>query len=149
MVRAAVPADAAAMSAVLIGSITSLCAADHGNRPESLSRWLANKTPDGVLGWFAVPQNRLIVAERDGVLAAVGGFNTGREIILNYVSPAHRFAGVSKALLATMEAELGPGEAHLSSTATALTFYRAMGWEETGALDHWAGMVSYPMRKAL
>lgn len=83
------------------------------------------------------------------MLAAVGGFNTGREIILNYVSPAHRFAGVSKALLATMEAELGPGEAHLSSTATALTFYRAMGWEETGALDHWAGMVSYPMRKAL
>ena len=56
---------------------------------------------------------------------------------------------MSKALLVAMEADLGPGEATLTSTQTARRFYRTMGWSETGELEHWAGMVAYPMRKAL
>ena len=148
-VRAADLADAEAMSDLLVASITALCVADHGNRPDAVVPWLANKTPDGVRKWFANPENRLIVAEHDGVLAATGGFNTRREIILNYVSPDHRFAGASAALLAAMEAALGPGEATLSSTATAHRFYLARGWTETREVERYAGMTAYPMRKQL
>ena len=82
-------------------------------------------------------------------MAAVGGCNTAREIILNYVAPAHRFSGASTALLAAMEAALGPGEATLSSTLTALRFYLRRGWSESGALERYAGMIAYPMRKQL
>lgn len=148
-VRPARRDDAAAMSDVLIASITALCVLDHQNRAESLSRWLANKTPEGVLDWFDNPDNRIFVAEHDGALAAAGAFNTRREIILNYVSPEHRFAGVSTALLIAMEESLGPGEATLTSTETARGFYRARGWTEAGEPEHWAGMVAYPMRKVL
>jgi GNAT superfamily N-acetyltransferase len=148
-VRAATRDDARAMSDLLVASITALCVEDHQNRPDSVSRWLANKTPEGVLRWFDNPDNRIFVAERDEALAAAGAFNTAREIILNYVSPEHRLAGVSKALLIAMEAALGPGEATLSSTETARRFYRRMGWSEAGELEHWAGMVAYPMRKLL
>jgi hypothetical protein len=148
-VRPARIEDAEAMSALLVASISELCVADHQGQPEALGRWLANKTPDGVRGFFANPQNRLFVAEQDGALAAVGGCNDAREIILNYVAPAHRFSGASSALLSAMEAALGPGEATLSSTLTALRFYLRRGWSETGALDRYAGMIAYPMRKQL
>ena len=149
VVRPAILGDAAAMSDVLVASITALCIADHQNMPDTMSRWLANKSPDGVRQWFANPQNRLFVAERDGALAAVGGINTGRQVILNYVSPEHRFAGVSTALLAAMETALGPGEAELDSTETARRFYRARGWSDAGAPEAWAGMLAYPMRMML
>lgn len=47
-VRPAGPADATAMSAVLIASIRDLCTADHRNDPEILAGWLRNKTPEMV-----------------------------------------------------------------------------------------------------
>jgi GNAT superfamily N-acetyltransferase len=148
-VRPAVLADAEAMSDLLVASITALCVADHQNRPDAVSRWLANKTPDGVRQWFANPGNRLVVAVRVGMLAATGAINDKREIILNYVSPEYRFAGVSTALLAAMENALGPGAARLTSTATAHRFYLARGWTDAGELERYAGMVAYPMRKVL
>ena len=148
-VRAARLEDAEAISALLIRSISELCVADHGNRPDALSVWLANKTPDGVRVWFANPDNRLLVAEDGGVLAAAGAYNLRREIILNYVSPSQRFRGASSALLARMERELGAGEARLASTTTALAFYRARGWIETGESEVWAGMIAHPLRKRL
>lgn len=145
LIRNARRADAPAMSAVLIASITELCAADHDNDPDRLAEWLANKTPSGVAAWFDNPDNTLVVAERGGQIAAVGGFSASREITLNYIAPAHRFAGVSTALLEAMELELGPGEARLNSTATARHFYLGRGWTEAGPRD----IAGYPMRKLL
>lgn len=148
-VRRAVIGDAPAMSAVLISSITELCAADHHNDPEKLASWLANKSPQRIAEWFANPANTILVAERDGEIAACGAFNTDRMIILNYVAAGHQFAGVSKALLAAMEAALGPGEATLNSTLTARPFYLAAGWLEAGPPKAYRMVDGYPMRKRL
>ncbi len=148
-VRPATAADIPAMSDVLIASITALCVEDHQNRPDAVAPWLRNKTPEGVAKMLANPAGRMFVAERDGAIAAVGSVNDAREVTLNYVSPEHRFAGVSKALLAALEAALGPGEATLTSTATAHRFYRRQGWTDHGAVERHAGMVAYPMRKSL
>ena len=137
------------MSAVLIASITELCAADHRGDPVALASWLANKSPAGVLEWFGNPANTLLVAERDGEVAAVGGYNAERMIILNYVSPRHRFAGVSRTMLAALEGALGPGEARLDSTLTARPFYLAAGWEEAGPPRPYRFVAGYPMRKLL
>ena len=134
IIRAAARADAPDISEVLIASITMLCTSDHHDDPAALAAWLANKTLTGVRKWFANSDMKLFVAERDGDIAAVGAIGAGREIRLNYVSPAHRFAGVSKVLLKTMEVELGPGEATLTSTKTAHRFHRRMGWQEVPAL---------------
>ncbi|MEO7221390.1 MAG: GNAT family N-acetyltransferase [Devosia sp.] len=137
------------MSVVLIASITELCAADHRNDPQALAGWLANKTPESVAKWFANTDSTLVVAERGGEIAAVGGFSAAREITLNYVSPRHRFAGVSKALLEGMELGLGPGEATLNSTETALRFYKRRGWTLVGEPSPGRGTAGYPMRKLL
>lgn len=148
-IRTAVPDDAAAISAVLIASITELCSADHRNNPEALASWLANKSPEGVAQWFANPANTIMVAEAGGEVAACGAFNTDRKIILNYVSPGHRFAGVSKTLLRAMETSLGPGTATLDSTLTARRFYLAAGWQEDGPPEPYRLVAGYPMRKTL
>jgi GNAT superfamily N-acetyltransferase len=149
VVRNARLADAPAMSVVLIESITELCVADHHNNPEALASWLANKTPEGVATWFANPDTTLVVAEHNREIAAVGGFNTSREIMLNYVSPKHRFAGVSTALLEAMELGLGAGEATLNSTETARKFYKHRGWKASGDPASHRGIDGYPMRKVL
>ncbi len=152
LVRPAVPEDAAAMSAVLTASIRELCAADHCNDPGILAGWLRNKTPGMVLQMFGNPNAQLFVAEQDGQIAAVGCLNGIDEIGLNYVDPAHRFAGVSKALLAALEdrmREAGTTRARLTSTGTAHRFYLDSGWHDAGPCEADRGMLCYPMEKPL
>ena len=148
-IRPATLDDVPQMSAVLIASITELCVADHKNNPEALASWLANKTPESVVQWFANPGGRLLVAERDGEIAAVGAYGTDRMIRLNYVSPRHRFAGVSRAMLGAIESALGPGEARLESSLTARQFYLDAGWQESGPPEPHRFVPGYPMRKLL
>lgn len=150
-VRPARPADAAAMSAVLTASIRDLCAADHRNDPDILAGWLRNKSPEMVRRMFDNPNAELVVAERDGEIAAVGCIIATDEIGLNYVAPPHRFAGISKALLAGMEDRIrtaGATRAKLTSTGTAHRFYVSAGWRDTGPAETERGMVAYPMEKA-
>ena len=151
-IRPARPADAAAMSAVLTASIRELCTADHRNDPEILAGWLRNKTPAMVLKMLDRPGALFLVAERDGEFAAVGCLNGADEIGLNYVAPAHRFHGVSRALLAALEDRIRAGGislARLTSTGTAHRFYLANGWRDAGPAEADRGMLCHPMEKRL
>jgi GNAT superfamily N-acetyltransferase len=151
-IRPAGPADAPAMSAVLTASIRDLCTADHRNDPEILAGWLRNKTPEMVLKMLERPGAQFLVAEHDGEIAAVGCLNSPDEIGLNYVTPTHRFHGVSKALLAALEERIrqsGAAVATLTSTGTAHRFYLANGWEDAGPAEADRGMLCYPMEKRL
>ena len=151
-VRRAGPADVEAMSRVLIASITDLCQADHKGDPGAIAAWTANKTHAGVLAMLEAPANRMFVAERDGVVVAVGCVVGDNEVGLNYVDPAHRFRGVSRALLAAMEAamrEAGTTEARLKSTSTAHRFYLDAGWSDVGSPHPGRFIDAWPMRKAL
>ncbi len=114
-------------------SIIELCEADHGNDPQFLSRWLANKTPENVAAWIADAGNFVYVAVDGGRIAGVAAMTRAGLVTLNYVSPDARFRGVSKALLAELErkaAELGLAQCSLESTKTARRFYEAAGYRE-------------------
>jgi len=137
IVRPARAEDVPAMSRVLIASIAELCAADHGGDPEKIADWTANKTPEGVAEMLGQNGLTLFVAEWDGRVAAVGATTASGGIALNYVAPEGRFRGLSKALLAAMEADLaqhGFAEGRLEATKTARDFYRAQGWVEVKGL---------------
>ena len=82
-IRPAEAADIGAMSAALTASIRDLCTADHGNRPDILNGWLANKTPAGVAKMLANPRATLFVAEHDGTIAAVGAISADGAIGLS------------------------------------------------------------------
>lgn len=152
-IRDAVIKDAPAACAVLRRSITELCAADHGNDPAILRRWLANKTPEIVASWIAKPGNSVLLAVEGAAVLAVGAVTDEGEITLNYVAPEARFRGVSRVLLATLETRArkrGNTRCRLHSTETARRFYHAAGYAEDGPPDGKFGAKGgYPMAKTL
>ena len=152
-IRDAVAADAAAACAVLRRSITDLCVPDHARDPAVLRRWLANKTPETVATWIARQDNSVLVAVVGEALLAVGAVTDAGEITLNYVSPDARFRGVSRAMLAALEARAaarGNTRCTLLSSGTARRFYLTAGYVEDGAEPGKFGTpASYPMSKAL
>lgn len=152
LVRPARPADVPAMSRVLTASIIELCAADHGNDPEAIAAWTRNKTPDGVATMLANTNLLMFVAEASGKIGAVGAVTPTGEIALNYVAPDMRLLGLSKALLARLEAELlslGFAEGRLEATMTARRFYESAGWQADGPQASGRVVNGYPMKKAL
>lgn len=154
VVRPATAGDAEAAAQVLTRSIAELCTLDHRYDAAILDGWLANKTPDHFRAWLANPLNTIVVAEAaDGALAGVAGCTAMGEVILNYVAPDARFQGVSKAMLAWLEAHLrvrGVPAVTLTSTRTAEAFYRALGYGDAGLPTVGrGGMPVQQMRKPL
>jgi GNAT superfamily N-acetyltransferase len=153
IIRDAAPADAPEACDVLRASISELCAADHGNDPEILKRWLANKTPQNVAAWTDDPSGSLLVAVEHDAILGVGGIRDSGEITLNYVAPGARFRGVSAALLAALEARAGRrgvGVVKLHSTETAHRFYLSRGYRDDGPpAGKFGTRGSYPMSKRL
>ena len=121
-IRDARPQDAPAACQVLRRSITELCIADHRNDPAILQKWLANKTPGIVRSWIENPSNTMLVAAEGAVILAVGSVTGAGEITTNYVSPNARFQGISRAMMAELEARTrrrGLTHCTLVSTETA------------------------------
>lgn len=151
--RRAEARDAPEAVTVLRRSITELCREEWRNDPEVLARWLANKTEANLHRWIGDPGRRVCLAERGGVLVAVGMATRAGEIQFNYVLPEARFTGAGKALMADMEAYLrghGVAEARLFSTQLARPFYRALGYEEIGPVPSDFGTLDITaMRKRL
>lgn len=151
-IRPAVLRDAPAACDTMQRSIAELCAADHRNDSAILGRWLSNKTPGVFAAWLKDTGNTVMVAEHNGLIAAVGAVNDDGEITLNYVSPDFRFQGVSKMMLAGLEGvslEQGNAGTTLFSTKTAHGFYRAAGYRDGGSPFFKFGAESYPMFKRL
>lgn len=150
--RDARPEDATAACDVLRRSIAELCVSDHRNDPAIVTRWLANKTPESVGSWIAQPGNSVLLAVEGDSVLAVGAVTDSGEISLNYVSPEARFRGVSRTLLQALEArasQRGATICTLTSTETALRFYRSAGYREAGTPTGCFGTTGYPMAKAL
>lgn len=152
-IRDATPDDADAACRVLRESISQLCVADHGNDPAILNRWLANKTPEIVAGWAVQKGNSLLLAVEGNSVLGVGSVTDAGEITLNYVAPAARFRGVSRALIKALEARaLARGNkcCTLTSTETAHRFYQTVGYIDDGAPSGKFGTrSSYPMSKRI
>jgi N-acetylglutamate synthase-like GNAT family acetyltransferase len=152
-IREATADDAAQACEVLRRSITELCNADHMDDPVALEDWLSNKTPANVTSWIVEPNNHVFVATEGSAILAVGAVTSSGEIILNYVSPDARFAGVSRAFLKSLEAkalELGNDTCTLTSTETARRFYLSAGYKQQSASRNpLAASSSYRMIKQL
>jgi GNAT superfamily N-acetyltransferase len=152
-IREALPEDAQAVCSVLRRSISELCAADHHDDPKILGLWLANKTPDIVASWIRNPNNTTLLAVEGSTILAVGQVTLAGEINLNYVSPEARFRGVSRTLMAALEARAlanGATRCTLLSTETAHRFYLSGGYVDVGhPVGKFGTDASYPMAKEL
>jgi GNAT superfamily N-acetyltransferase len=152
-VRDAIAEDADAACLVMRRSIAELCVADHGNDKAVLARWLGNKTAEIFQSWMAEPGSSVLVAVEHSDILTVGAVTDAGNITLNYVSPDARFRGVSRGLLAALEAravERGNTRCTLTSTETARRFYMANGYAEDGMpVGNFGTSSGYPMSKML
>ena len=116
-IRQALTEDADAICAVLRRSINMQCSGG----------WLANKSREVQV----CAGNRMLVAEDNSRIAAVGLVSGEGEVLLNYVAPECRFRGLSKAMLAALERCVranGLSRCVLESTETAQRFYLSRGY---------------------
>lgn len=139
------------MALVRARSIRMLCAPDHHNDEAIIAAWAGDGSPDKFIRILNAPDTSVLVAEREQAIVAVGALAADR-VTLNYVDPDHRFLGISKAMMAALEQSLrraGVHTAHLDSSATALAFYRSLGWIEGGEPARDYSVDGYPMSKVL
>ncbi len=150
-IRKAHAEDADEACRIIRRSITELCHADHQGDAHTLTLWLANKTAENMCRW--INQNHVFVATEGSTILGVGAIRNSGEIMLNYVSPDARFRGVSKALVARLEAqasELGVDVVTLQSSATARQFYFSAGYRQTGPpVKGFGKTLGFPLAKQL
>ena len=150
-VRPAHIADADEAIDVVRRSIRRSCELDHKNDPATLAAWLGNKTAETMRRW--IETRAVFVATDDERIIGVAAVRADGVVFLNYVAPEARFKGASKSLVGEIEAwasRRGIDCLVLDSTATALRFYRSMGWTATGPPQPGFGAtLRYPMRKAM
>jgi GNAT superfamily N-acetyltransferase len=150
-IREAQPEDADAAIEVVRRSIEALCAADHRNDPDTLARWLANKTPQSFQGWLANPQNFCVVAVGEMGLSGVDLLHREGELMLFYLSPGMQRRGVGRLMYQALEQkaiEWGLCRLHLDSTLMARSFYEAQGFRSAGPAKKLFGVVqSYPYER--
>jgi GNAT superfamily N-acetyltransferase len=116
-------------------SISELCVDDHQGDRATIEAWLHNKTVANFAAWIASVEHvaRIALDERGPQGFAL--LNRSGTVALLYVTPAARFHGVSKALLASVEhaaAELGLDELSLVSTSTAAALLHALRLRGSG-----------------
>lgn len=150
VIRDATEADAEAATEVMRRSITELCAADHRNDPKLLANWLANKTPEIFRTWLKNANQSYLVATEAGRIVCVGAISDTGHTTLNYVLPAVRFQGISRAMVAALEQRArarSSGACTLESTAALLPLVRLRRERSRGTT--FGTESGFPMRKAL
>lgn len=152
-IREARPEDADAAIDIVRSSIETLCVADHQNDPDTLARWLANKTPQSFRGWLANPENFCVVAAEERGPSGVGLLRRDGELVLFFLAPGTQRQGVGTLIYQALEKraiEWGLSRLHLGSTSMARPFYEAMGFRSTGPAKTVFGvLLSYPYEKSL
>jgi len=152
-VRPAESRDAGAAVDVVRRSITELCTADHRGDPETLARWLANKTVQHFLTWLENEDNHCVVAETGSRLVGVGLLRRDGEVLLFFLSPDVQRRGIGTAIHAALEGKArawGLSKLTLDGTFAARPFYERLGYRSTGAARPRFGVLqSYPYEKTL
>jgi GNAT superfamily N-acetyltransferase len=152
-VRPAEQRDADVAIDVVRRSIAQLCIADHHNDEETLTTWLANKTPQNFLSWLSNVDNFCVVVESDGRLVGVGVLHRRGEILLFYLAPGAQRQGIGKKIHAALEEKAdqwGLTSLHLDSTVLACPFYKALGYRPIGpAIARFGVLQCFPYAKDL
>ena len=135
-VRQAKPRDAEDAVAILRRSITELCREDHRGDADTITEWLANKTPEAFHAWLASTDNFCVVAESGHQIVGVGLIHRSGEIRLCYLAPGSQGHGIGKAIYSALEERArvwGLRKLTLESTVAARAFYERVGYRQAGA----------------
>lgn len=150
-IRPAESEDAAEIAEVLNRSIREVCGPDYGNDGNILARW-ANKSPDVVRQGLVNANQYWNVAVQDTHIVGTSLIVFDGEIRLCYVLPEYLRRGFGKALLSDLLNKahmLGLRKVRLTSTRTALSFYKKNGFISLGETVAMGYIPGYAMERDL
>ena len=126
--RRATPNDTAAISQVICDAIRTVNAQDYP--PAEIDRLIAGFSPTSLRGLMT--ERLTLVATQDNTIVGTGALRDA-EIKSVFVSPQHHRRGIGTALMGALETiamERGVRCLSLSSSLSAMGFYRMLGYEE-------------------
>ncbi|HEX6368143.1 MAG TPA: GNAT family N-acetyltransferase [Longimicrobium sp.] len=149
-IRPATPADAAAISALIMSVSPAFTVRPDG---EGAEEFFATISPGAIAGYLASPDYAYRVAEEDGALAGVVAIRGGTHLFHLFVSPAFQRRGLSRrlwetALKAAMQAG-DPAELTVNSSLYAIPVYEHFGFRPTGPREEKHGVAWVPMKLVL
>jgi len=150
MIQEAVVAQAADICSVMHASIIQLCAQDHDNDQSKIDAWLESKTEDNCLEWITDSNSTVLVALDVDAVVGVAHIGNNGHLILCYLLPRVKGAGVGKMLLAAVEiqaSDLGLNAVTLESTLTARGFYEHHGYTYNALATSCSGPDCIPLIK--
>ena len=150
-VRHATANDCAGILASHVAAIRELCAGDYSDT--QLLTWSSRLTPDGYLP--AIASHLFLVAEHHSQVIGFAEFAPASgEVIAVYVHPRYSRQGVGTMLFQAVERhalEAGTHELYLSSSITAVPFYKRFGFLAGQQTSHRLGdgteIPCVPMRR--
>ena len=149
-IRRATPADAEAISALILGVSGYFTLHPDGVGAEE---FLETISPDAIRGYLTSPDFAYRVAEDEGGLGGVVAVRENRHLYHLFVAPSGHRRGLARRLwTGAMEAALragNPGEFTVNSTPYAVPVYERFGFVPTGPRVETKGIAFVPMRLVL
>lgn len=149
-IRRATPADAKAISALILGVSRYFTLHPAGVGAEA---FLATVSAEAIHGYLSSPDFVYRVAEDDGGLAGVVAIRENRHLYHLFVAPDGHRRGLARRLWTeAMDAALqagNPGEFTVNSTPYAVPVYERFGFVATGPRVETNGIAFVPMRLVL
>lgn len=146
-IRPATPADAAAISTLILRLAPSFTLRPDGEGAEA---FLATLAPEVIAGYLASPDYAYRVAEEDGALAGVVAVRENRHLFHLFVAPPFQNRGLARRLWErAMDAALragNPGEFTVNSSLYAVPVYEKFGFRPTGPCVEQHGVAWLPMK---
>lgn len=149
-IRPATPADAARISALIMGLSHTFTLRPDGAGAE---KFLEGITPAAIAGYLASPEYAYLVAEEEGEMAGTVGVRGNTHLYHLFVHPAFQGRGLSRRLWdAARQAALragNPGEFTVNASMYALPIYQRFGFAPTGPRAEMNGVAFTPMKLVL
>lgn len=146
-IRPATPADAAAISALIMGFAPTFTVHPDGAGAEE---FFAGITPAAIAGYLQSPEYAYLVAEEDGTVAGAVAIRGNTHLYHLFVDPAFQGRGLSRRLWEmAKEAALragNPGEFTVNSSLNAIPVYERFGFQPTNARIEMNGIAFLPMK---
>jgi ribosomal protein S18 acetylase RimI-like enzyme len=149
-IRPATPADAAAISALILSVSRFFTLHPEGQGAEE---FLATLAPEAIRGYLESANFRYMVAEEDGALVGVVAIRDNGHLFHLFVAHAFHGRGLARQLwTAAMTAALqagNPGEFTVNSSRYAVPVYERFGFVPAGPRVEQHGIAFVPMKLAL
>lgn len=150
LIRAAVPEDAPAISALIRSVAGAFLLHPDGAGAEA---FLATITREAIAGYIASPDFNYRAGILDGALAGVVAIRDNRHLYHLFVAPERQGQGLAKQLWLDAKAEAvrrgNPGTFTVNSTPIAVPVYQSFGFSAAGDRVETHGIAFVPMRLGL